>query len=1235
MNRIWMVTFKKIVLLGLPAVLLSLFAVYYWLLHTTPGSAWLWNQLEDRAAGSVRTAFVGGDLASGFVIQALEYQSDTVDLSVARAEIQVVPGWWPVSIQIRALDLQDVEIIMPSNEASAHEASAPTSIHTILVALKLPLPLNIHQGLLSNITLHDAGEEPAIAVESIRFQVALDERLEVDQLDILALGVQTKLQGHLVLEPPFHLLATLEGRLEMTTQSGAVVSLPDLRLSTQGHIDDWSLSVDTTVQSGTAANYSLSVSGSGSTRGFQLSAATLSGPGVTMDISGKLDWSSHIEAGLSADIIQLDLSPWLQDWPAGEYLAGQMALNWSENRLKIPAGRLTVTGSDLAIDIEADIDVEANRVDARLAWSSFSWPLFAANPDFSSSFGQLSVTGSFDQWTTTGHVDLQLGDYPPGQFVIQASGDRTAARLSILKGELLGGSVSGKASVDWAGDLIWDAAFFAHGVDPEPLVPGWPGRLDANIEISAQSQPQAIKIDLITLQGLLRGVPVSAHGGVALEDDEVRFNGFELRTDAAELQLDGSMTGAAGVSVKFNGDLPSVFLHGAVGHVELAGRYSSHARHHLLDLHLEARELAWNEYNLSQLVMSTKETGTTAPVPSFQLSAAGLRWQQLKLDELTLSLRPADDQYRLTFSLASETDELRTAITLSPEDTDNPFAGTWSGLVDEMEGVIDEVFSFELQQPAPLEWSPDSVLIGPLCLRGNRGEGLCLSVDYQAIGDWSLVADVTAVPVDYLRDILDLDVHFEQLIEGRLEWHQPHDQAPTGGAELRITAGGIVDIFNDELLAESRQGKFAFALRNGNLESGVLDIEFPGTGFIDIDFDVLDIIGGGDQLLKGRAVVQLDDINLPGQLILPGVDEIDGHFESNIQLGGTLAEPALNGNFKFSDGLLRYDPLGVMLEEIEFEGRVEQHDRGYLKGQFRAGEGIGSIDGRFLFDDLDNMRMDIAFSGDQLLLIDTDVLKIVTETDLEIGLGPQRLEINGHIRVPSARLTPSNLLFDRVNDSEDLVIETRDSDLAHEMDNKPPENRFYGQLEVAFGEDVLIRIPGVETTINGSVIFNWSGEPVPLATGRYDLQGKVDVYGPTLVINNGHISFPGVLADNPLLNIRAERDIFGNTQIRTAGVQLIGTLKRPQLQAYTVPATNQDRAWTLLVTGTDFDQGQGVGGFDVGTYIAPRLYVSYGISLFEDENVVSARYDLKKGFGIKVTSGQRETGLDVSYTIER
>ena len=190
-------------------------------------------------------------------------------------------------------------------------------------------------------------------------------------------------------------------------------------------------------------------------------------------------------------------------------------------------------------------------------------------------------------------------------------------------------------------------------------------------------------------------------------------------------------------------------------------------------------------------------------------------------------------------------------------------------------------------------------------------------------------------------------------------------------------------------------------------------------------------------------------------------------------------------------------------------------------------------------------------------------------------------------------------------------------------------------VHLGFGDDVLIKVPGIETSIGGSTQFNWSGEPVPLASGSYTLKGKVDVYGPTLVISNGTISFPDVPANNPLLNIRAGRDIYGNTQIRSAGVQVIGTLKRPVLEAYTVPVTNEDRAWTLLITGTDFDQGQGVSGFDLGTYIAPKLYVSYGISLFEDENVLSARYDLKKGFGVKVTSGQRETGIDVSYTIDK
>ena len=95
-----------------------------------------------------------------------------------------------------------------------------------------------------------------------------------------------------------------------------------------------------------------------------------------------------------------------------------------------------------------------------------------------------------------------------------------------------------------------------------------------------------------------------------------------------------------------------------------------------------------------------------------------------------------------------------------------------------------------------------------------------------------------------------------------------------------------------------------------------------------------------------------------------------------------------------------------------------------------------------------------------------------------------------------------------------------------------------------------------------------------------------------------------------------------------------GTAKRPVFEPYTDPMTNRDRAQTLLVTGSDFNMERGVGAVDIGTYIAPKIFVSYGVGVFDDSNVISIRYDLGRGWGVKATSGERQTGVDVSYTLE-
>jgi len=158
---------------------------------------------------------------------------------------------------------------------------------------------------------------------------------------------------------------------------------------------------------------------------------------------------------------------------------------------------------------------------------------------------------------------------------------------------------------------------------------------------------------------------------------------------------------------------------------------------------------------------------------------------------------------------------------------------------------------------------------------------------------------------------------------------------------------------------------------------------------------------------------------------------------------------------------------------------------------------------------------------------------------------------------------------------------------------------------------------------------------MPIATGQYRLVGQINAFGQRLEISEGTIGFPSVPANNPHLNIRAEREIYGNSEIRRAGVFVSGTVNRLSAEPYTQPATNRERARTLLITGSDFNMDQGVGAVDIGTYIAPRVFVSYGFGVFDNDHVVSIRYDLGRGWGVKATSGQRSTGLDLSYTIER
>jgi translocation and assembly module TamB len=368
--------------------------------------------------------------------------------------------------------------------------------------------------------------------------------------------------------------------------------------------------------------------------------------------------------------------------------------------------------------------------------------------------------------------------------------------------------------------------------------------------------------------------------------------------------------------------------------------------------------------------------------------------------------------------------------------------------------------------------------------------------------------------------------------------------------------------------------------------------------------------------------------------LVPGVEGASGPVTAELDFSGTLANPRLTGYVSLVRGRLTHFTSGLLLEDIQLAGAVYEYDQTELSGTFRAGKGQGTIRTVVTFADLLRPEVLLELSGDNLTLIDVPDFNLRADPDVSLTWHPGQLTINGRIAVPSARLSPRYLPTASATVSADVVIVAGEDPLAEPTDEPAPDTEIRGELELKLGNDVQLSLERATAHISGTTKFVWKGPLVPVASGSFAVSGEINAYGQLLEVTEGRVNFSRRPADNPFLNIRAEREIYGSSQVRRAGVLVTGTLKEPVLEPYTTPMTTRERAMTMLVTGSDFSSEQGMGSVEVGMYVAPKLYISYGIGLFDEQNVISVRYDLGKGFGIKTTSGQRESGADISYTIE-
>jgi translocation and assembly module TamB len=564
---------------------------------------------------------------------------------------------------------------------------------------------------------------------------------------------------------------------------------------------------------------------------------------------------------------------------------------------------------------------------------------------------------------------------------------------------------------------------------------------------------------------------------------------------------------------------------------------------------------------------------------------------------------------------------------------DLPQAWNWTGELSALEIALSGQDTIRLQEPTGVQACPDSLRLDTACLAGTRGATACVEADWSSSAGVKAMAEARQWPLDVIGEMLGLELRISQQANGTVKMSFPQSGKPSGSADFRITAGAVGYTDDPEPILETGEGALAFTLTNGRLTSGVIDIPITGQGVIDVDFDITDVTMGLDSNLRGTLLIDLADLDILSA-VLPKVDRVSGTLKTDLEISGTLGQPYFNGRFNLKDGMFENRISGLKLEAIELAGNLAENRKTRLTGSFRAAEGVGKLDALIDLRDIQQPWFKLDVVGEQLKLFNSEDLTVVVDPDFSVALQPGSVTIEGEILIPSALIAPTVIPEQTVGESPDLVI-TAGRPEGEEVE--PEESQpisVLGGLRLALGNDVKLDLGVAELDLTGRVDFGWQGEVIPMANGRFNLSGEILAFGQLLEIARGDIGFPGVPADNPHLNIRAEREIYGNSEVRRAGLLIGGTVRRPVVEPYTDPMTNRDRAQTLLVTGSDFNMERGVGAVDIGTYIAPRIFVSYGVGVFDDENVVSIRYDLGSGWGVKATSGERQTGVDISFTVD-
>lgn len=919
------------------------------------------------------------------------------------------------------------------------------------------------------------------------------------------------------------------------------------------------------------------------------------------------------------------------------------------------------------MQIEGDFQwAETLQYSATANWQDIQVPKDLSPKSLTISNGNLTLSGDISQFKAQLDSNVDFDNQP---YQIRLRADSPQMLNANIKFDLQ----LPEGAAGFAGEVALQDKFATNGrltlrqFNPQAFANEWPGLISGQADFSFKQPSDSlreIKLRDLALTGQLRDRQFKLNADADMVNESLMLPRFNLQAGSSELRISGQLQPDIAAKWQINSPDLSDFMPDLSGELTASGDLAGDPSALRLLADINGNNIAYNDMAVGQLQGQANLDFSGEKAGELSLSATNMQLAGQPLDSLTINLTGQRDRQQFNA-------ELQSAILNLQITADGGMNGDmWQGQFSEFTIENPDAGRWLLTKKARLNLSAQSQTLPRHCWQSVQGE-ICLQVENTDDQGWQTAGRFKALPISLLESFYRDFAKLSGDLQGEFSLAVDSAQNYTGSGQIDLQRGEV------QLTGDGFRQAQSFRLKTLNLQYQLdadksalaltLAPDISGVSPLEARLQMPPLkqvlLAPMDSQIALQLQTAIEDLS-ELDLAHPAVEDLQGTFNADIDINGTVKKPQINSMLSLRDAEVALTELGIILKDlnVDLSGDPQSGINFLLQGT--SAQGPLEIDGEFLLAD-DGWQLAAMIKGDKVLLMNLPEAYVIASPDLQLEMTAEAAKLRGKLSIPEARLEPMQFNM-AVSPSKDVVV----------INEPQPEASILEtdiDIIVSLGDKVEIRAAGFQGNLKGDLAVTGDAGELLLADGEITLKdGSYVAYGRELKVDNGKIRFSGGAIDNPDLDVRAVREL---TDV-TAGIHLTGPVDNPQAALFSIPSMSQDNILSYILIGRPLNEANSGDGamlasaatslgiqngnalsdqisstfgldsvaftgdspetaaVEIGKYLSPRLYIGYGIGVLEPVSTVQMRYELSKIWTLQAESGT-ESGVDLLYIFER